>query len=1077
MDDKAHATAIAAQPASTHDAMKNINNNNNNEEYDTPIHDKVTDDENDHGENDGEKSAAVTASATTIQIQDITDKALRFISHASNETLGACLVGLGATTYFILGRVGLLLIGVVGGIALHATWDSAHSSADRLSAKEVEQKKRRELGLEVIQRVLQWNDNKEKAEDTDDEDAEIKPLASKKSGFSTFRPDTAAALGAFTDAIIRDYVNWWYSPVLPGEDSFPAACRQTLVSFLVSLSNHLSRKRPVDTFLDFVTNSSSIVIVFLNELAAALNASPNATSEDAVHAYLETKPESSLASIMDAKHQEKKLKVVANDILLKYLDNKTYMCAPAHIFLKQVLAKLVLSMTVDSCSKPEFINQWIVYLLEDGEPELMEVIDAGVEGSAVVNDPSSKKPVTVDDQAEKPASSPEAIREHRRKESRNKAEEAMDEAMKEAQRLSQLIAEEEAKRSNIDPSTLASSGDVSETTTQGIMTPSSSQGDADDNTKSEPSRASPTAKSTEKLSEDSRKPFTSFDQILPATSPTALSSQEDKLRLKPPPALTLHNASINIFDDASPGNNTVLRSKPNIDYMIQIEPTSSSFPGWMIVRKYTDFESLHEVLRRISVITGTRFTDSHANLPTWKNNTKHALRTDLERYLNDAVRLQPLAESEGMKRFLDKDGGASRSPGGSKGFGWPTPVAFDQMGKNMMDTLTKAPIQVAGGGKAIFGGVTSILGGGKRNSVVSNHNASRSSISLNPANFLEDSYMGTMGNVGVERQSTDSIRSVPAPPSRTPSLSKRVPSAAQSIHRAEQSVDRKSRPSLSSPRASYQGTGSEEYSRTSSSAGLSKLDTELHLPPLPSDIPDDYASQTAVSAQPARIIDDMTYASPDAPAPASSYPTSGIRSRGTSRSPEATPARVTSARPIPATTTAATKATKITPPISEQETQVAVELMFAVITELYTLSSAWNIRRTLLNAAKSFLLRPGNPQLEAIRQLIQTNVIETFTSDSSIAAQILKIRENSLPTEEELKSWPKEMSVEDKEALRVKARGLLIERGMPAALTSVMGAAASGEALGRVFDCLQVDGVGRGVVFGVLLQALRAVVQ
>jgi hypothetical protein len=28
-----------------------------------------------------------------------------------------------------------------------------------------------------------------------------------------------------------------------------------------------------------------------------------------------------------------------------------------------------------------------------------------------------------------------------------------------------------------------------------------------------------------------------------------------------------------------------------------------------------------------------------------------------------------------------------------------------------------------------------------------------------------------------------------------------------------------------------------------------------------------------------------------------------------------------------------------------------------------------------------------------------------------------------------------------------------------------------------VFDCLQVEGVGRGVVFGVLLQALRAIVQ
>ncbi|KAI4727479.1 hypothetical protein E4T49_04768 [Aureobasidium sp. EXF-10728] len=1062
MDDQQHATAMATMD----DAVHNINNSHD-DKHDTPIHDKVTPNEQIDRRIDEKQPPAATASAASMQLQDMVDKALNFLSHASNETLGACLVGLAALTYTLLGRIGLVLIGIVGGVALHATWEASHSSSDRLETNEAERKKRKEVGLDVVQRLLLSREKASKSTDTDDSDDEVKPLSTSKADFSSFRPDTRAALNVFTDAIIRDYVNWWYSPVLPGEDSFPSACRQVLVGFIVSLSNHLSRKRPVDTFLDFVTNSSSIVIVFLNELAAALNASPNATCEEAVHTYLELKPDSSLASIMDSKHQEKKLKVVANDILLKYLDNKSYMCAPAQVFLKQVLAKLVLSMTVDSCSKPEFINQWIVYALEDGEPELMEVIDAGVEGSALVNQPS-KKQVSVGEQADKPASSPEAVREHRRKASRNRAEEAMDEAMKEAQRLSLLIAEEEeAKKSTTEPSAVVSSGDVSETTTQGIMTPSSSQGDADESAKSDASK-SPSAKSTMEL-EDSKKPFTTFDQILPATSPTALSSQEDKLRLKPPPVLTLHNASINIFDDASPGNKMAMRSKPNVDYMIQIEPTSSAFPGWMIVRKYTDFETLHEVLRRISVITGTRFTDTHANLPSWKNSTKSALRNDLERYLNDAVRLQPLAESEGMKRFLDKDGGASRSPGGSKGFGWPTPVAFDQMGKSMMDTLTKAPTQVAGGGKAIFGGVTSILGG-KRASVASNHNASRSSISLNPANFLEDSYMGSMSNVGVERQSTDSVRSVAAPLSRTPSLSKRVPAPAQPTHKFDQSVDWKTRPSFSTPRTSYQGTRTGELSRPSSSTGLSKLD--MNLPPPPSDIPDDYASPTAVSHQPARIDDDMTYSSPDTRSSVSKYPTSGTRSRRTSRSPEAA-----STRSTPAVTPAAPKTTKAIPPISEQETQVTVELLFAVITELYTLSSAWNIRRTLLNAAKSFLLRPGNPQLEAIRQMIQSNVIESSTSDASIAAHILKIRENSLPTEEELKAWPKEMTAEEKEQLRIKARGLLVERGMPAALTSVMGAAASGEALGRVFDCLQVEGVGRGVVFGVLLQALRAIVQ
>ena len=38
-----------------------------------------------------------------------------------------------------------------------------------------------------------------------------------------------------------------------------------------------------------------------------------------------------------------------------------------------------------------------------------------------------------------------------------------------------------------------------------------------------------------------------------------------------------------------------------------------------------------------------------------------------------------------------------------------------------------------------------------------------------------------------------------------------------------------------------------------------------------------------------------------------------------------------------------------------------------------------------------------------------------------------------------------------------------------------MGAAASGEALGKVFDCLQVPEVSRGLVFGLMLQALRVV--
>lgn len=157
-----------------------------------------------------------TTHSASAQLQLITDSALRFLSHASNETIGACLVGLGATTYLVLGRVGLMLIGLVGGIALHASWD-AHGESDRVAAREKELRKKRELGLEVVQRVFQWRSEKSFAgDDSEGEEQEVKILSKRKLDFSAFRPNTALALGNFTDAIIRDYVKYAHhsSPTL-----------------------------------------------------------------------------------------------------------------------------------------------------------------------------------------------------------------------------------------------------------------------------------------------------------------------------------------------------------------------------------------------------------------------------------------------------------------------------------------------------------------------------------------------------------------------------------------------------------------------------------------------------------------------------------------------------------------------------------------------------------------------------------------------------------------------------------------------------------------------------------------------
>lgn len=144
----------------------------------------------------GETTQSLQATA-----QNLTDQALQFLSTASNETLGACLVGIGATTYFVLGRVGLVLIGVVGGVVLHATWEGGSSEGD--AERNVEEKRRKEAGVEVVKRALEWRRGKG-GKDVDEE--EKVAVVGKKLGFEGFRPETEAALNELTEAVIRDYV-------------------------------------------------------------------------------------------------------------------------------------------------------------------------------------------------------------------------------------------------------------------------------------------------------------------------------------------------------------------------------------------------------------------------------------------------------------------------------------------------------------------------------------------------------------------------------------------------------------------------------------------------------------------------------------------------------------------------------------------------------------------------------------------------------------------------------------------------------------------------------------------------------
>lgn len=824
---------------------------------------------------------------------------------------------------------------------------------------------------------------------------------------------------------------------MPDDLSFPSACHQTLTGFLLSISFRLSRKRPADVFLDFLTNSSSIIIVFLNELTNALTASvySEAGASELLHQYLKQNPSSSLANVLDLDQQHKKLQVVSEDILQAYLDPKTYSCEPVKVFLRQILADVCLEMTVRSCSKPDFINSWIVYLLEQGEPELMNAIDAGVGDATATN--TKEQTTSVDDTPNEQAISAADLpktQEVGHKRTVSRAEEAMDEAMQEAKRLSEMIAAEEAKRIHANDDHVSSG-----TTTGGEPTPTSSQSDLGTLVNG------PGLSPGDETAQEPISAFTNFDQLLNSQPPTALQPGHTRHQSVVPP-LTLHNASISIFDDAMPGEKGILRSKPTIDYLLQVEPATPQHPGWMIARKYADFETLHEVLRRISVVSGVpEFAARHNAIPQWKNRSKETLRVELERYLRDSLSYNRLAESEGMKRFLEKDQGLGRSSPSMKqgGFGFPTPAAFESMGKGMLDVLSAAPKGAAGGGKAILGGVTGVLGGvgalgQKKQAAIGSNKSAQSS----KANLMR---VESEKSWAAEAQGDSLSHDFPRASLHEVDRASTLPLEPRYDSSDDLGI-RNSNNSPSSHSSSYRQGATDALNLASSNfqspQAANDNEANFQLPPPPSEIPDDWSTSAPIPRT-STLTDDILASSPSL-------------TSGPLHPPRPKPPKL---------------------PLTEKEAQVAIELFFATITSLYTLSSAWSIRRTLLTAAKNYLLRPGNPNLEAIRILMQDTLIDANISDVGLASHIHKIRENALPTEAELKTWPPPPSDEEKAKLRQRARKLLVEKGMPQALTSVMGQAASGEALGKVFDALQVEEVARGMMFALILQGVKAITQ
>ncbi|PTB69710.1 hypothetical protein BBK36DRAFT_1134309 [Trichoderma citrinoviride] len=1012
----------------------------------------------------------------------LASQAIQFFATATPATLAGLGVGISAVTYAVLGRLGLVLIGAFGGVVSFIIWESKNP--------ELAKALRGEDGPRVLDRV--WTDLTavralEKQDEDDDDDA------NRMRGFDDFRPETREALSGLVDSIVQNYIKWWYTPLVPSDHAFPLSCRKTITSYLLAISNRMCRKRPADAFLDLLTNSTSMIIVFLSELATAFSELPpdtNMSAADTIYNYLAENPDSRLANLLNKRQQATKFKMVSED-LLAFLDKSAYNCDPARIFLREILANSVLEQTLQQCSRAEWINGWIVYLLEAGEPNLNQAIDVGMQtGRDVANNVFADLDGNVGNIGiAKPRRGSNDQGQARRKESTHKkklskADEELEEAMEEMKRMNAMIAEDNERRNRTSTLTEASerSKQSMDLTTGGdgevqksgnaaeALSPTSNRysprGASVDGVSSKSDtiytphtpRSTGSASQASSPQENKDQTFTSFDQIVHPGQHQQHDSDEEAPRKEP---LTLHNASFTLHDDGS-GDMGKIKNKPNTDYLIQVEPSSSHYPGWMIVRRYSDFETLHEILRRIAAVSGaTAFMELHKELPSWKIHTRESLRGELERYLRDACWYQALAESEGMKRFLEKSQGHTH--GNSKSFGWET------MGKNMLEVLSIGPKGAMEGGKSLVGGVSGVFGNlpllSRKSTSQSvgdagGPNANRLSISSNPANRVESIARSPARS---ERASLDSQRSsvIATQPGRVAPMERMLSFTSPNTSETDLRLGQRGR--VDSISTSVSARPSREHSRTSSLAALrspSSISLDFtKLPPPPDEISDDYELGHDFEPK-SRRKDGSIMEDP-------SRNNSSQALNGSASAP------ALSGKKAQTQTQAPAKPARQYTQLSEAETRVAVELIFAVINEMYTLSSAWNIRRTLLAAAKSFLLRPGNPSLLTVQNLIQSSVIDANTSDAGIASLLRKVRENTMPTEQEQALWPAEPTEEEKKQLAVKARKLLIQSGVPAALMGVMGQSATGEALGRVFDCLQIEEIARGLIFGLILQAVR----
>ena len=494
-------------------------------------------------------------------------------------------------------------------------------------------------------------------------------------------------------------------------------------------------------------------------------------------------------------------------------------------------------------------------------------------------------------------------------------------------------------------------------------------------------------------------------------SPPRLSSTS--LQYDEPPQETLQGAKITLMDlSTDAGTGKPVRQRSTLSYMITIEPPGGRVPGWVAIKQFTEFESLHDVLRRIANVGGIRSFPTE--LPEWKGKMHQPLADDLENYLKTALSVKQLADSEAMKRFFGKE------------------ITDQSLGKK------KAWPPLKGVGEGVRDAMASSAEGSQK---------------------LLAAAWATAG-INKKRSSTPTGREKPKPEITVKDVKDEVPTPEEdtayhsSLFRSSTSVSRSGtmnsfgddngleRSSTSSSLNGYTFIGEGERSNSASTTSFNTpnrlesrtpLETTELESPTPLGIPE---------SDP--MVEPPSISAPVAKSPSPAPP------------------------PLPERPTKPALSKQSAPELSPNDAQQILDIGFSILSELYALSPrTWMIRKSLLNLLKSLLISNGRTYIETIRTMIQEDLInKCLTSDDWLASQVKAVTESMWPTA----PWPPM----DDEAYRIHAKELFMTKMLPETMRGLMGGAATTQALEIVFEALQDQRVAKGILVALMCDVIRA---